>query len=85
MTGQQTVAKEHLTSLKPIKPAKPGSDPNFSSTLWLPEKDQPVLLAAMPLACDVLVTGDSTHFGADYGKRFEGVIFYSPRQLAELI
>lgn len=52
---------------------------------WLPEKDRPVLLAAMVLACDVLVTGDSTHFGAGYGKRFEGVLVCSPRQLGELI
>ena len=52
---------------------------------WLPEKDRPVLLAAMVLACDVLVTGDSTHFGAGYGKRFEGVTVCSPRQSAELI
>ena len=56
-----------------------------SATLWLPEKDRPVLLAAIVLACDVLVTGDSTHFGAGYGKRFEGVVVCSPRQLAELI
>ena len=56
-----------------------------SATLWLPEKDRPVLLAAMVLACGVLVTGDSTHFGAGYGKRFEGVTVRSPRQLAELI
>ena len=56
-----------------------------AATLWLPEKDRPVLLAAMVLACDVLVTGDSTHFGADYGKRFGGVAVLSPRQLAELV
>ena len=56
-----------------------------AATVWLPEKDRPVLLAAMALACDVLVTGDSTHFGPGYGKRFEGVIVCSPRQLAELI
>ncbi len=52
---------------------------------WLPEKDRPVLLAAMGLACDVLVTGDSTHFGPGYGRRFEGVLVCSPRQLAELV
>jgi uncharacterized protein len=56
-----------------------------AAALWLPEKDRPVLLAAMVLACDVLVTGDSTHFGPGYGKRFEGVTVCSPRQLAELI
>ena len=56
-----------------------------AAALWLPEKDRPVLLAAMALTCDVLVTGDSTHFGPGYGKRFEGVMVCSPRQLAELV
>jgi predicted nucleic acid-binding protein len=55
------------------------------AALWLPEKDRPVLLAAMALACDVLVTGDSTHFGPGYGQRFEGVTVCSPRQLADLV
>ncbi len=45
------------------------------ATLWLPEKDRPVLLAAMVLVCDALVTGDSTHFGPGYGNSFEGVLF----------
>lgn len=52
---------------------------------WLPEKDQPVLLAAIRLGCDVLVTGDRTHFGAGYGRAFEGVTVHSPRSLAERI
>ena len=55
-----------------------------SAVEWLPEKDRPVLIAAIVLACDVLVTGDTTHFGAGFGKRFEGVLVCSPRQLAEL-
>ena len=49
---------------------------------WLPEKDRPVLLAAIALRCDALVTGDKTHFGAGYGKSFAGVKLYSPAQLA---
>lgn len=49
---------------------------------WLPEKDRPVLLAAIALRCDALVTGDKTHFGAGYGQHFEGVTLYSPAQLA---
>ena len=49
---------------------------------WLPAKDRPVLMAAMTLKCDVLATGDRTHFGAGYGKTFGGVIVYSPSQLA---
>ena len=53
-----------------------------AAALWLPERDQPMLLAAMASACEVLVTGDSTDFGPGYGKRFEGVTVCSPRQLA---
>jgi predicted nucleic acid-binding protein len=53
-----------------------------SAALWLPEKDRPVLLAAIACQCDVLVTGDRTHFGPGYGKTYDGVTVYSPAQLA---
>jgi len=49
---------------------------------WLPPKDRPVLLSAIACQCDALVTGDRTHFGAGYGKVFQGVTLYSPAQLA---
>jgi predicted nucleic acid-binding protein len=52
---------------------------------WLPEKDRPVLYAAMRLKCDALVTGDRTHFGPGYGKSFGGVTIHSPRSLAEVL
>jgi uncharacterized protein len=55
------------------------------ATAALPEKDRPVLAAAMRLKCDALVTGDRTHFGAYYGKRLGGVTIYSPRLLAEAL
>jgi hypothetical protein len=51
---------------------------------WLPEKDRPVLAAAMRLLCDALLTGDRTHFGPGYGRKFGGVVIHSPRSLAEL-
>ena len=52
-------------------------------TSWLPEKDRPVLGAAIRMKCDALVTGDVTHFGAGFGRIFGGVAIYSPRLLAE--
>jgi len=52
---------------------------------WLPEKDRPVLAAAIHLRCGVLVTGDRTHFGLGYGKVFSGVTIQSPRSLAETL
>lgn len=58
-------------------------DAHRSDTAWLPEKDRPVLAAAIRLRCDALVTGDRTHFGAGYGRTFAGVAVHSPRSLAE--
>jgi len=52
---------------------------------WLPEKDRPVLAAATHCGCDVLVTGDRTHFGVGYGKVFGGVTVHSPRSWAETL
>jgi len=51
----------------------------------LPEKDRPVLAAAVRLRCDVLVTGDRTHFGSLYGRRVEGVTVHSPLTLAQAL
>jgi hypothetical protein len=55
------------------------------ATLKLPEKDRPVLAAAIRLGCEALVTGDRTHFGAAYGKTLAGVAIHSPRSLAEAL
>jgi predicted nucleic acid-binding protein len=49
----------------------------------VPEKDRPVLAAAIRLRCDLLVTGDRTHFGRFYGRRLAGVEVLAPRTLAE--
>jgi uncharacterized protein len=67
-----------------VTPAQaPGPDQKLVN--WLPEKDRPVLAAAMRLHCDVLVTGDQRHFGAAYGKVIGGVAIHTPKSLAELI
>lgn len=51
--------------------------------LPLPEKDRPVLAAAIRLGCEALVTGDRTHFGSLFGRKIHGVTIYSPRSLAD--
>ncbi len=58
---------------------------SLPQTLGIPEKDRPVLAAAIRLECDVLVTGDRGHFGAFYGKALGGVTIHSPRSLAETL
>jgi hypothetical protein len=51
----------------------------------LPEKDQPVLAAAIRMRCAALVTGDRTHFSALYGKSVAGVTVYSRRMIAQAL
>jgi predicted nucleic acid-binding protein len=60
----------------------PSSD-SLVAGLPLPEKDRPVLAAAIHLRCDGLLTGDRSHFGALYGLTIRGVTIHSPRSLAE--
>ena len=76
----------HIRVTAATSPAADAAGPGPSGELaWLPEKDRPVLAAAMRLGCDALVTGDRTHFGAGYGRVFGGVAIHSPRSLAERI
>ena len=68
----------HLSDTQPVRSAT-------KDVSWLPEKDQPVLAAAVRLRCDILVTGDKTHFGAGYGESFGGVTTHSARAVAARI
>jgi len=44
----------------------------------LPEKDLPILLAAIEARCTHLLTGDVRHFGLYFGKKIEGVTIILP-------
>lgn len=44
----------------------------------LPEKDRPILLAAIAAKATHLITSDFTHFGPLYGKTVEGVLILPP-------
>jgi predicted nucleic acid-binding protein len=44
----------------------------------LPEKDSPILLAAVEAGADYLLTGDSKHFGAYFDKKLMGVLVMAP-------
>ena len=48
----------------------------------LPEKDRPVLAASIYHQCQILLTGDKTHFGLLYGRTIEGVEIQSPASFA---
>lgn len=65
-----------------------GSQPYASATdelRLLPEKDRPVLAAAILGGCDALLTGDRAHFGRWFGKTLAGVAIHSPRTMVETL
>jgi len=58
-------------------------DRTLLAEIPLPEKDQPVLAAAIRGRCDVLITEDRSHFGPLFGTEYQGVTIYSPAEAAE--
>src|SRR5579864_4440170 len=44
----------------------------------LPEKDAPILIAAIQARCTHLLTGDVRHFGPYFGKTIDGVTIILP-------
>jgi uncharacterized protein len=44
----------------------------------LPEKDVPILLAALHARATHLITGDAHHFGRYFGKFIDGILVLSP-------
>lgn len=46
----------------------------------LPEKDQPILLAAMEAQATHLITGDIRHFGPYFGKAVGAILIMSPAE-----
>lgn len=46
----------------------------------LPEKDRPILQAAIQARATHLLTGDKRHFGKYFGQRFGGVLVLAPAE-----
>ncbi len=57
----------------------PEADPEIPCPIDLPEKDRPVLLAAISIKADYLITGDVLHFGKYFGQTVSGVKICRPR------
>jgi uncharacterized protein len=52
--------------------------------LRLPEKDIPIIFAAIEAHATHLLTGDVRHFGAYFGKKIEGVMIILPGEYLRL-
>jgi predicted nucleic acid-binding protein len=57
----------------------PDVDPNIPCPIELPDKDRPVLLAAISIKANYLLTGDMIHFGKYFGQRVRGIKICLPR------
>lgn len=64
------LSQVRMTTAQPNRP--------LPQAITLPDKDRPVLLAAIGARATHLVTGDVTHFGRYYGQSIEGVLIISP-------
>jgi hypothetical protein len=81
---QREELDELLGSVEVVPTAAPTDHPLFSSVMQLPDKDRPILLAAIGVGATHLLTGDFRHFGPYYGKRLEGVLILSPGEYLAL-
>lgn len=66
---------DYLSKIKIV----PDVDPTIPCPIELPEKDRPVLLAAISIKANYLLTGDTIHFGKYFGKIVSGVKICRPR------
>jgi uncharacterized protein len=72
---------KELTETMEIVPSCAGNLPSdVIRNANLPEKDQPILAAAIHAQATHLLTGDRRHFGDYYGKRIGGVLIQPPAQ-----
>ncbi len=64
-----------------VLPELPTEHAATAEILLLPEKDRPVLAAAVQARADYLITGDKKHFQAFFGKVITGVRVEPPSNL----
>jgi hypothetical protein len=57
---------------------EPGEAPAMPDGVTLPEKDTPILTAAIRAEATHLLTGDLRHFGPYMDKKIEGVLIQTP-------
>ena len=72
---------KHLVSGVEILPGHAAAVPAIAALVaHLPEKDRPILAAAIAAQATHLLTGDRRHFGRLYGRRIGEVLIQSPPQ-----
>jgi uncharacterized protein len=78
---EQQARLSTLSELISLFEAESGPLPRGTS---LPEKDAPILLAAIAADATHLLTGDVRHFGPYFGKKIEGITIVRPGDYLKL-
>ena len=78
-TAAQIVRLEKLLRQVEVR-SQPPSTMMPAGLPELPEKDRPILFAAIVVQATHLVTGDVTHFGSLYGRTVQGVLIVTPSE-----
>ena len=82
-TPEQRARLDTLTASLRLVTAIPEVD--LPESVHLPDKDKPILLAAIHAGASHLLTGDSTHFGKLYGVSVGGVLILSPSEFLRTV
>ena len=77
---EEEAQRQRLAQLTPALQVFDTQERELPSGIILPEKDAPILLAAMEAQATHLVTGDVRHFGAYFGKTVQGVLVVTPAE-----
>ncbi|MGB2633538.1 MAG: hypothetical protein WAM58_06350 [Candidatus Acidiferrum sp.] len=76
----EEIQKRRLANLGRSLQFFESSPRQLPSSVSLPEKDRPILLAALHSHATHLITGDLRHFGPYLGKAIEGMLIVTPAQ-----
>ena len=84
-TAAQRERLFQLTASIELVPSDASGDlPDLPSGVSLPEKDRPILFAAIRARATHLLTGDARHFGRLYGRIAGGVLILRPGEFLAL-
>jgi hypothetical protein len=77
---EEEAQRRRLAQLTPALQIFDARQGGLPSGITLPEKNAPILLAAMEAQATHLVTGDVRHFGTYFGKTVQGVLVVTPAE-----
>jgi hypothetical protein len=77
-TAEQRARLDHLAAKIETVQEEPAQAGIWPAGVQLPDKDRPILLAAIRAGATHLLTGDPRHFGPYFGKTIAGVKILPP-------